>query len=70
MPSPTPKIKLPVHGQGVFLFSSDASEASFSIVGDNNKLHVTFTANKVQVISFPNGEPLVDYDGRYITGYN
>ena len=64
MPSPTPKVKLPVHGQGVFLFSSDASEASFSIVGDNNKLHVTFTPDNVQVISFPNGEPLVDTDNR------
>ena len=55
-----PKLKLPVHGQGVFFFSASAKEASFSVVGGNNKLHVLFTPEKVQVTSFPSGEPLVD----------
>ena len=57
----TPKLKLPVHGQGVFFFSAaSAKEASFSVVGGNNKLHVLFTQEKVQITSFPSGEPLVD----------
>lgn len=58
----TPKLKLPVHGQGVFFFSASANakEASFSVVGGNNKLHVLFTPDKVQITSFPSGEPLVD----------
>jgi quercetin dioxygenase-like cupin family protein len=57
----TPKLKLPVHGQGVFFFSAaSAKEASFSVVGGNNKLHVLFTPEKVQITSFPSVEPLVD----------
>ena len=52
------KLKLPVHGQGVFLFKATAKEdVSFSIVG-TNKIHVSFSS-KIKVTSFPGG-PLVD----------
>ena len=57
----SPKLKLPVHGQGVFLFSAiQAKEASFSVVGGNNKIHVQLTKDAVKVTSFPSGEPLID----------
>ena len=59
----SPKLKLPVHGQGVFLFSATepkGKEASFSVVGGNNKIHVQLTKDAVKVTSFPSGEPLVD----------
>ena len=58
--------KLPVHGQGVFLFTAhkkeakEAKEASFSIVGGNNKIHVKITKDAVNATSFPGGEPLID----------
>ena len=52
------KLKLPVHGQGVFLFKATGKEdVSFSIVG-TNKIHVSF-ASKINVTSYPGG-PLVD----------
>ena len=52
------KLKLPVHGQGVFLFKATGKEdVSFSIVG-TNKIHVSFTS-KINVTSYPGG-PLVD----------
>lgn len=57
----SPKLKLPVHGQGVFLFSAiQAKEASFSVVGGNNKIHVQLTKDAVKVTSFPSGEQLID----------
>ena len=70
----SPKLKLPVHGQGVFLFSASANanatatananatakESSFSVVGGNNKIHVQLTKDAVKVTSFPSGEPLID----------
>ena len=54
------KRKLPVHGQGVFLFTTNLTEASFSIVGGENKIHVRFTRDKVQAMRFPGGESLID----------
>jgi hypothetical protein len=51
---------LPVHGQGVFLFTTNLTEASFSIVGGENKIHVRFTSDKVQATRFPGGEALID----------
>lgn len=57
----TPKLKLPVHGQGVFLFTSvSQKEASFSVVGGNNKFHVQLTSESVNVTSFPSGDKLID----------
>ena len=57
----SPKLKLPVHGQGVFLFTSaNQKEASFSVVGGNNKFHVQLTSESVNVTSFPSGDKLID----------
>jgi hypothetical protein len=57
----SPKLKLPVHGQGVFLFTStNEKESTFSVVGGNNKIHVQLTPDSIKLTSFPSGEPLVD----------
>jgi len=58
----TPKLKLPVHGQGVFLFNAKA-DPTFTLVG--SKIKVTIKNKKIQVTG-PNG-PLVDPDNRELS---